>query len=585
MSDFTPRDFFISYAQEDWEWARWISQQLEVAGYQTVLPARDFLPAHNFILEMDAATQARRTLAVLSPHYQASKFTQPEWAAALRRDPTGALGLLLLVRVQRCDIQGLLAQLIYIDLVGQSKEHARKILLRGIRRISQAFTSTALPLLAGNPSPSEEAPAMTATHRSSLFPRSGAPFPRSWNVSRRHAFYFTGRDAHLERIYQRFVARDPTRMVAPQALVGSGGLGKTQTAAEYAYRYRSAYQAVLWARADTEENLKTDFQSLTRLLDVQKPQEDPVETMQTWFAANVDWLLILDNADDLDLIARFFPRLLRGHVLVTTRAMATGNVAQAVVLEPLSPEDGAVCILRRAGTMQWHEQLSDTSALHRDAATRIAELMGGLPLALEQAGAYIEDTGGSAGRYLELYEQYRARMIQEQYGALANYPLPVAAAWEISKEAVKQEKLPATEFLQCCALLDPESIPEDIFLRGADALGPELAAGVGNRLTIDRVTAILRKYSLLNREVRGESTIASFSMHRIIQEILLDDMDEPIQRLWAQRIVRAVARTTPFVEWATIQAQVNRSLALIEKWQLSFPEVEQLRQFADRNQE
>lgn len=571
MSDFTSRDFFISYAQEDWEEARWICRQLEEEGYQVVLPARDFLPGHNFLLEMDAATQAKRTLAVLSPHYLASQFTQPEWAAALRRDPTGSLGLLLPVRVARCEVQGLLAQLIYIDLVGQEKERARTTLLRGIRRIVQPLTQASAQSASGTP----------AARQPLFLQRSGAPFPKHWNVARRHAFYFAGRDAHLERLFQRFVARDAAQIVAPQALVGAGGLGKTQTAAEYAYYYRSTYQAVLWARAESEENLRADFRSLTRLLAVQDGQDDPIEAMQTWFAASTGWLLILDNADDLDLVADFFPRSPRGHVLVTTRTMAPGSVAQSVLLEPLSPEDGALCILRRAGTIQWHEQLHDASALHRESALRIAELMGGLPLALEQAGAYIEDTGGSASRYLELYEEYRARMLQERYGALANYPLPVATAWEISKDAVRRETLPAAEFLQCCAFLDPEAIPEEIFLRGASALGPELAASVFDRLTIDRVTAILRRYALLNREVRGERTIASFSMHRIIQEMLRDEMDEATQRCWAERVVRAVAQSIPFVAWPAIHAQVACCLALIEKWQMSLPEADQLRQLRD----
>lgn len=175
-----------------------------------------------------------------------------------------------------------------------------------------------------------------------------------------------------------------------------------------------------------------------------------------------------------------------------------------------------------------------------------------------------QDTGGSASRYLELYEHYRVRMLQEQYGALANYPLPVATAWKISKEAVRREMLPAVEFLQCCAFLDPEAIPEDIFLRGASALGPELAANMVDRLAIDRVTAILRRYALLNREVKGSRTIASFSMHCIMQDILRDEMDEATQQCWVERVVRAVAQTIPFVEWSTIHAQVKHRLALIE---------------------
>jgi hypothetical protein len=572
MYDYTLSDFFISYAQEDWDWAKWISQQLEEASYSTILPSRDFRPGRNFVLEIDKATQAKRTLAVLSPNYLKSQFTQPEWAAALRLDPTGALGLLLPVRVSRCEVQGLLAQLIYIDLVGQEKEKARRILLSGIQQTPKKAKPAEFP--------AEQAPASvrsSATEQTQLtIARFGAPFPTHWNVPRRHVLYFTGRDEQIDQIFQEFMVHDPAQIAAAQALVGLGGLGKTQTAAEYAYRYRSEYQAVFWVRADAEENLLAGFQSLIRLLNL-PAQADPVETMQSWFTANAGWLLILDNADDLDLMARFFPRSPRGHILLTTRVRASGNMAQPFLLEPLSSDDGALCILRRAGIISGHGQLSDVSPPNIVAATTISQLMDGLPLALEQAGAYIEDTGNSVSRYLRLYEEYREKIIQEHYGALPNYPLPVATAWEISKEIVRLENPAAFAFLQLCAFLAPEAIPEEIFTKGDAALGPVLAPLATNPLAIDKMTIILRKYSLLTREVNKEDDIARFSIHRVMQEILRDEMDETTRQLWAERAVRAVFLALPSVQWQIMQAQVLNCLPLIEKWNMAFPEAEHIR--------
>jgi TIR domain len=81
-----------------------------------------------------AATEAERTLAVLTPNYLASRFTQPEWAAAFDRDPTGERGLLVPVRVRECDLQGLLSQTIYIDLIGLDEDVAKDELLDGVRR-------------------------------------------------------------------------------------------------------------------------------------------------------------------------------------------------------------------------------------------------------------------------------------------------------------------------------------------------------------------------------------------------------------------------------------------------------------------
>ncbi len=111
------KDFFISYNGKDKDWAEWIAWQLEDTGYSVVIQAWDFRPGGNFVLEMQKAAQAERTLVVLSPNYLAAQFTQPEWAAAFAQDPTGEKGISLPVRVAECNLQGLLPVIIYIDLV------------------------------------------------------------------------------------------------------------------------------------------------------------------------------------------------------------------------------------------------------------------------------------------------------------------------------------------------------------------------------------------------------------------------------------------------------------------------------------
>jgi hypothetical protein len=406
--------------------------------------------------------------------------------------------------------------------------------------------------------------------------RFGKPFPAYWNVARRSVFYFTGRDSQIQRIFQTFVAKTSAQIVHPQALVGLGGLGKTQTAAEYAYRYREHYKAVLWARADKKENLIADYHSLIDLLGLPK-QENPIEMMQRWFTSQSDWLLILDNADDLPIIDPFLPRSQRGHVLLTTRVRASRNMAQPLLLEPLSTEDGALCILRRAGCIPPDGQLSDISSSSVDAALTLSQLMGGLPLALEQAGAYIEETGDTVSGYLKLYESKRVDITQRQYGACPNYPLPIATAWKFSKRVVQAIDPRAFEMLQLCAFLAPEVIPIEIFIKGAPALGPVLGPRADDPFTIYNATVILRRYSLLNREVEGEEEIPQFSVHRMMQEILQDEMDEATRKLWAERAVRAVSLALPSVEKHIIEAHVRHCLPLIDQWNMAFPEAEYLR--------
>src|SRR5262245_15915328 len=118
-------DFFISYTHVDRFWAEWIAWQLEAAGYTTVIQAWDFRPGANFVWAMQrAAAESERTIAVLSPAYLQSGFTAAEWAAAFARDPTGTRGLLLPVRIHDCEPQGILPQIVYIDLVGLEEEAA-----------------------------------------------------------------------------------------------------------------------------------------------------------------------------------------------------------------------------------------------------------------------------------------------------------------------------------------------------------------------------------------------------------------------------------------------------------------------------
>ena len=111
-------DFFISYNSADRTWAEWIAWQLEEAGYTTVLQAWDFRPGSNFVLEMQrVATEAERTIAVLSPDYLGALFTHPEWAAAFAQDPTGEKGTLVPVRVRECNLEGLLGHGVFDEIV------------------------------------------------------------------------------------------------------------------------------------------------------------------------------------------------------------------------------------------------------------------------------------------------------------------------------------------------------------------------------------------------------------------------------------------------------------------------------------
>jgi len=136
------KDFFVSYSSPDKEWAEWIAFQLEAHNHSTVLQAWDWGPGSNFIFEMQkAARTCERTILVLSPAFLEAIFTQPEWAQAFRRDPTGEKRILIPIRIQECELEGFFGPLVYIDFLAERppevpnlREHLIDLLLDGIQR-------------------------------------------------------------------------------------------------------------------------------------------------------------------------------------------------------------------------------------------------------------------------------------------------------------------------------------------------------------------------------------------------------------------------------------------------------------------
>lgn len=135
LDSYDVTDFFISYNKADREWAEWIAYVLEEEGFSTSIQAWDFRPGTNFVLEMqEAAAKAVRTVMVLSPDYLTSEFAASEWAAAFSRDPRGLEQKLVPVMVRHCEPEGLLRQIVCVELIDLEENEAHRRLLEGIRQ-------------------------------------------------------------------------------------------------------------------------------------------------------------------------------------------------------------------------------------------------------------------------------------------------------------------------------------------------------------------------------------------------------------------------------------------------------------------
>ncbi|HEY7355236.1 MAG TPA: helix-turn-helix transcriptional regulator, partial [Ktedonobacterales bacterium] len=280
-----------------------------------------------------------------------------------------------------------------------------------------------------------------------------------WQVPFRRNPFFTGREAALARLALLL----GTGKAA--ALSGLGGVGKTQMALEYAYRSAQDYQAVFWLRADSRDALAAGFLEIAHALNLperdERDQAIMVAAIRGWFSQHTNWLLILDNADDLAFLPEFLPASLQGHLLLTTRAQALSGLASRVEIETLDQDTGPLLLLRRAGLLALDARLAQAEQTDWQAAVQLSQELGGLPLALDQAGAYLEETHCSLQQYLHLYRSHRTDLLRQRGGMAQDHPDSVATTWALSFAQVEQRSPLAADLLRLCAWLHPDAIPEE----------------------------------------------------------------------------------------------------------------------------
>ncbi len=403
-----------------------------------------------------------------------------------------------------------------------------------------------------------------------------------WNIPNARNPFFTGREPLLALLHKRLSTARTAALTHPQALYGLGGIGKTQTAAEYAFRYGDEYTHVFWMRAATRETLVADFVTLAELLDLpEKDEQDQprmVAAVKRWLAAHADWLFILDNADDLHLTQEFLPTRHKGYILFTTRAQAAGTIAASVEVEQLNLQEGTLLLLRWAKLLEMDIPLDQAQAADRAAAELIVQEMDGLPLALVQAGAYVEETGCSLADYHRLYATHRKDLLARHSRLLLDYPDTVATTWSLSFQQIEQANPVAADMLRLCAFLAPDAIPEELLTRGATELGAVPGAAAADPFKLNEALEVLRRYSLVRRN--GSTHI--LSIHRLVQTVLKESMDQETQRAWAERTVRAVNAAFPETDSGTDANQqdylphVQGCATLITQYHLHFPEAARL---------
>ena len=365
--------------------------------------------------------------------------------------------------------------------------------------------------------------------------------------------FFTGREDQLQAIYTALTSRGRA------ALSGLGGIGKTQAAVEYAYRHQAEYDHVFWVRAEQETELITGYVSLAKALQIpghqQEDQQAIVVLMKQWLATHDRWLLVFDNADDLRQLRPYLPAT-NGHILLTTRAQALGDLAEKVEVTRMAADAGALLLLRRAKVIADDADLATASDHDQALAHALNTEMDGLPLALDQAGAYIEEQLLSLGEYLELFRSEKAELLQERGQLDPDHP-SVSVTFTLAFEKVAAANATAAALVQACAFLAPDDIPEEIFSEGAEAFGEPLNALAESKLAITKAIAEAARFSLISRKPQAKT----LTIHRLVQEVLRAAMDDNRQRQWAEQVVEAITAVFPDAEEFENWEQCDRLIA------------------------
>jgi hypothetical protein len=311
---------------------------------------------------------------------------------------------------------------------------------------------------------------------------------------------FVGRRRELKALRAALSARGA---VVVQTVVGLGGIGKSTLVAAYVLKHAGAFGQVVWVTADSAAGVEAGLARFAVALEPQLTQVLPGEALAEravgWLAAHAGWLLVLDNVAEPGLVRDLLPRLGTGRVVVTSRrAGGWAGIAQPLTLGVLDPDAARELVattvgLERAGLL--------------DGVDQLCARLGFLPLALEQAAAYMAQNTLCARDYLELWEAAPGQMHREGAEDTAD-ERTVARVWEVSLDALAKDGPLAGTVLRVLAWLSPDGVPRNVL------------DGLGEKREVLRAVGRLAAYSMLAVDDGGVITV-----HRLVQEMARTSQD------------------------------------------------------------
>ncbi|WP_329589339.1 FxSxx-COOH system tetratricopeptide repeat protein [Streptomyces sp. NBC_01362] len=510
----------ISFAGFNRAWATWIGDRLERRGVTVVQQRWD--PPVEVPLEeslRDLTLSRGRVLVILSDWYfQLGPRSHDEWNRALREVVAPDPDRFAAVCLTTSALPGATSALGAADLTNVGADEAERRLL-----VSLGLPTDPLP------EPVEHRPG----------PRYPADTPEVWGGVPRRNTRFTGREELLNKTYQAL--QDAGSGAGVVALYGMSGVGKTQLAAEYVYRFGSEYDVVWWVPADRRALYRQRLAELAPELGLSTGVEygerlRAVRDALRRGEPHSHWLLVLDGADEPENIWDLVPTG-PGHVLITSRNPEWGEHNSNLVEVPVYSRDESVAFVRRRAPR-----------LNPAEADRLAEALEDLPLLLDQTAGWLNDSDLSVEEYIELLE---GGIDQDVVKVSADFPLAFQTAWSILLNKLKDTVPESVDLLRLCSFFAPGSIPVRLLKEMPAGELPEQVSGLLNDpLLWNKAIAQLRQYSVVRLEshesaVEEASSGESLYMHRMVHQIVGHDMTERDRKEFIDVVRRALAAADP----------------------------------------
>ncbi|AVH56536.1 MULTISPECIES: FxSxx-COOH system tetratricopeptide repeat protein [Streptomyces] len=512
----------ISFAGFNRAWAAWIGDRLERRGLRVVYMRWDS-PAETPLVDLlgDLKRTEGRILVIVSEWYfQLGPRTHEEWNAALREVVAPDPSRFAAVSVTTASVPSATAMLAATDLTNVGADEAERRLLDRLD-------------LPGDPLP--EPP--DGGRRGPRFP---AAMPEVWGGVPRRNTRFTGREHLLNDAYHLLQGAEQGAGVV--TLHGMSGVGKTQLAAEYVYRFGSEYDVVWWVNSEKRVTYRRRLAELAPQLGLQTGAEygERLRAVRDSLRRGDPysrWLLILDGADEPDQIWDLVPTG-PGHVLITSRNPEWNEHNSKLLEVPVYDRDESVAFIRRRAP-----RLTEAEA------DQLADALEDLPLLLDQTAGWLNDSDLSVEDYIALLE---GGIDQDVVKVSADFPLAFQTAWSILLNKLRDTVPESVDLLRLCTFFAPGFIPVRLLKEMPHDELPEQVAGLLNDpLLWNKAINQLRQYSVVRLESHETpaddpaSSGEALYLHRMVHQIVHKDMPAEDRQEFMGVVRRALAAADP----------------------------------------